>query len=101
MEQEYGRSRRSSKHCANSIDPLEETHDPLPDPRPHDQKLRISIACVAPKRPSQAACVNIHRDIQAQIVQSLAGLKHPALSQLPARLERVTLNHASYRERLL
>jgi hypothetical protein len=80
---------------------MEETHDPLRDPRPHDQKLRILIVLVALERLSQAARVNIHRDIQVHIVQSLAGLKHSALSQLRARLERVTLYHSSYREGFL
>ena len=101
MEQQYGRSLRSAKHCANSIDPSEETHDPLRDPRPHDQKLRIPIVLVALKRLSQAARVNVHRDIHAYIVQSLTGLKHSALSQLRAHLERVTLYHSSDRERFL
>jgi hypothetical protein len=80
---------------------MEETYDPLPEPRPHDQKLCISIACIAPKCPSQAARVNVHRDIHSHTVQSLTGSKHPALSQLPAHLERVTLHHSSYRERFL
>jgi hypothetical protein len=80
---------------------MEETDDPLRDPRPHDQKLRVPIVLVALKRLSQAARVNVHPDIQAHIVQSRTGLKHSALSQLNARLERVTLYHSSDRERFL
>ena len=80
---------------------MQNVHDPLPDSRPRDHKLRIPIVRVAPKCVSQAARVNVHRDIQAQIVQSPTGLKHSALSELHARLERVTLDHSFYRDRLL
>jgi hypothetical protein len=80
---------------------VQNAHDALPDSRPHDQKLRISIVHVAPQPLSQAARVNVHRDIHAHAVQSLTGLKHSSLSQLPAHLEGVTLNHSSYCEGLL
>jgi hypothetical protein len=56
---------------------------------------------VALKRLSQAARVNVHRDIPSHIVQSLKDLEHPALSQLHARLERITFHHTSHRERFL
>src|SRR6266508_3234819 len=80
---------------------MQNAHDPLPDSRPHDQKLRIAIVRVALKRLPQAARVNVHRDVHAHIVQSLTTLQHSALSQLHARLERVTLHHSSYRKGFL
>ena len=80
---------------------MQNAHDPLADSGPHDQKLHIPIVRIALQRLSQAARVNVHRDIQAHIVQSLTGLKQSALRQLRARLEGVTLHHSSYRERFL
>src|SRR5688572_18639786 len=80
---------------------MQNAHDPLPDPRPHDNKLRIPLVRVVLERLSQTARVNIDADIQARLVQRLTGFKDSALSQLHARVERVTFHHSSYRVRFL
>jgi hypothetical protein len=80
---------------------MQNTHESLPDSGLHEQKPRIPVFHVTRKRLSQAARVNVHRDIHARIVQSPTGLKHSALRQLHARRKRVTLHHSSQRERFL
>ena len=77
---------------------MQNTHDPLPDPRPHDDDLGFPIVCVVLERLFQTARVNIDGDIQARLVHGLTGFEHLPLCQLHARVERVTLHHSSYRE---
>jgi hypothetical protein len=75
MKQEYRRKKGLAKYAADGNRSLENTHDSLPNPWPHNDKIRISVIRIAPNSFSPATRMNIHRYFHTYFVQSLTGIE--------------------------